>query len=406
MSLVPARSTCRICGSPDLDHVFTLGDHYVSDFVDPGKAFAGIRCPIELVKCNYCTLVQNPHTAPQELLYTGHYWYRSGVTQTMKAALADIVVAANKAVTLNWWDVVLDIGSNDGTLLRCYNHRLFKVGVEPAKNFAEVGAVGVNLFINDFWNANCIAPGAAKVITAIGMFYDLDDPNQFISDIATALHKDGVFIAQLMCLQNMINCSDIGNLAHEHLEFYTLKSLQYLLGKHGLELYDIETNNTNGESYRLFVQHKDGQHKISSSVAAYQSSEQDIMTALQEFLVRMNLNKIGLQQFIFQQMAERSNKRIWVYGASTKGNTILQYLALDHYDIQGASERSPEKWGKVTAGSNIPIHSEETARKAMPDYFLVLPYAFIDEFIKREANQPWRKQGGKFIVPLPEWRIL
>ena len=398
------RSTCRICGSHDLTKIFNLGDHYISNFVDPGDAYRGVKCPIELVVCNYCTLVQNPHTAPQELLYTGHYWYRSGVTDTMKQALQDVVLAAISSVELDDNDVVLDIGSNDGTLLRYYPQRLFKVGVEPASNLKDIGAEGINLFINDFWSHMCIAPNTAKIITAIGMFYDLDDPNQFISAITEALHPNGVFIAQLMCLQNMINCSDIGNMAHEHLEFYTLASLDFLLNAHGLEIYDLETNTVNGESYRLFIQHRGGPRHTTTAVVNARHAERDIIRRLHSFLTAMDINKYGLQEFIFRERIH--HKKIWVYGASTKGNTILQYMSIDDFEITGAAERSPEKWGKVTAGTNIPIFSEETARAAMPDYFLVMPYAFVNEFIEREKDQAWRRSGGKFIVPLPSWRIL
>ena len=411
-STFTTRTTCRICASSLLKHVLSLGHHFVNNFVPPGQAYVGEACPIELVECQYCSLVQNPHTAPQELLYSGHYWYKSGTTDTMRKALADVVKAATSQVDLHTGDVVLDIGSNDGTLLRHYCPALFRVGVEPATNMRGVGSGGIDLFINSFWTAEnyfsamentvrALIP-KAKVITAIGMFYDLEDPNQFIADIAKALHRDGVFIAQLMCLQNMLNVGDIGNLAHEHLEFYTLRSLEYMLNAHGLELYDIETNTVNGESYRLFIQHRMGSRQTSYRVAEARNAENRISDRLYDFWKAVEANKRKVVDFI--RDAKRLGKKIWVYGASTKGNTILQYYQLGPWDIVGAAERDPDKWGKVMIGSNVPIYSEEVARNAKCDYFLVLPFAFINEFVQRE--QAFITRGGKFIVPLPEMRII
>lgn len=255
----------------------------------------------------------------------------------------------------------------------------------------------------------------AKVITALGMFYDLESPSDFIRDVASALAPDGVFIAQLMCLKQTIEKSDIGNFAHEHLEFYSLKSLGHLFGKHGLQIFDIEENNVNGGSYRLHVQHEGGPWRAPINeygVRPVQSDRYirawfDDMNAcgldqLRRFKATVEANKIRCVDFIRQEVA--LGKRVWVYGASTKGNVILQWYGLDHRVIEAASERSSEKWGKYTIGSGIPIKSEDEFRQAKPDYALVLPYAFLPEFLARE--QAWRDGGGKFIVPLPEFRIV
>ncbi len=408
------RTTCRVCGSKDLTPLFSLGEQYVSDFVDsPSTKLHEGKCPIDLELCNNCTLVQQKHTAPQDFLYTRHYWYRSGVTQTMRDNLRDVVIAAEKVADLQPNDVVLDIGSNDGTLLRSYAVPVVTIGVEPASNLVEEGAIGVDHLIHDFWNYQSYYDvmednKKAKVITAIGMFYDLEDPNQFIADVKNALHEDGVFISQLMCLKNMVALNDVGNLAHEHLEFYSLESLIYLFNKHNLQIFDIETNDVNGESYRIFAQH--------SSLYLNRGVENSVFEALYEEK-KMGLDDPDTYAAWFQKMEDNRKKtysfikersdeedKIWVYGASTKGNVLLQYYGIDRTMIVGASDRSPEKWGKYTIGTGIKIYSEEEARKSNPDYFLVLPYTFLDEFIKREKE--WRDKGGKFIVPLPEFRIV
>ena len=252
----------------------------------------------------------------------------------------------------------------------------------------------------------------AKIITALGMMYDLESPNDFVRDVALALHSDGVFIAQLMCLSNMIATCDIGNLAHEHLEFYSLASLEFLFDKHGLEIYDIETNNTNNQSYRLYVRHIGSRVKAMNPMGAA-SRLHSIRLAesrltnkhyYNSFFAQMEENKKRVVGFIEDAVA--NDKKVWVYGASTKGNVILQYLGLASSLIQCASDKSPEKYGRYTIGTNIHVVSHDEMRKSCPDYCLVLPYTFIEEIIKDEDNETWRKQGGKFIVPLPEMRII
>lgn len=406
------RTTCRVCGGSNLAPLFSLGEQYISNFVDKDNITTGEKCPIEIDLCMTCSLVQNRHTAPQELLYSGHYWYRSGVTATMRHALACIASAALQQVgKIEPTDIILDIGSNDGTLLRCYPDGI-KVGVEPAKNLVEEGRRGIDIFINDFWNPAKFTRDyrKAKIITAIGMFYDLEDPNEFIKGVADVLHPDGVFIAQLMCLKNMLAIGDIGNFAHEHLEFYSLKSLRYLFGRHGLQIYNIETNGVNGESYRIYAKKgRYGVNKAAGSVATTLKNEEKLgigshsLDAYKKFYMKANNNRKHCVDFI--QGAVGASKKVWVYGASTKGNTILQWYGLGHNIITAAADRSPEKWGKFTIGSGIPIVSEQDMRDAAPDYLLALPYAFMKEFQVREKE--WRaKPGRKWLVPLPNFEIV
>lgn len=409
--MISERSTCRACYSNNLTPLFSLGSQYVNDFPLPADVYKAPRVPITLDLCNDCTMVQLRHTAPQELLYTRHYWYRSGVTDTMRAALRDITATIESLVDLRAGDIVLDIGSNDGTLLRSYSvPGLHTVGVEPATNLAEEGAKGVHTFISDFWPSAVYKCKPARAITAIGMFYDLEDPNPFIAAIAENLADDGLFVAQLMCLRNMVELGDVGNFAHEHLEFYSLRSLQFLFRKHGLEIIDVETNTVNGQSYRLYCRHR-GVLSVAPKRGAHLRIEQALKAEAalddpefyRDFHLRLELNKDRVVRFVRRALTQ--GKRVWVYGASTKGNVILQYYHLNSSMIEGAAERSPEKCGRVTVGTGIPIYSEEEARKQKPDYFLVLPYAFINEFLERE--KPWQIQhGGKFIVPLPRPYII
>ena len=394
--------TCRLCGCGGMETAFTLGEQYISNFVPAERVDEGRKAPLEVVMCHNCSLVQLRHTAPQELLYSRFYWYRSGVTETMRAALREVSALCEEIADLEAGDVVLDIGANDGTLLGTYTvPGLTLVGCEPADNLIDLLREKTDHVIHDFWlresyerHAAGWGIGKAKVVTALGMFYDLEDPNQFIADIAAVLDDDGIFIAQLMCLATMLEKNDLGNLCHEHIEFYSLESLRYLFENNGLEIFEIEENEVNGGSYRIFARHLDqGSIPIREKIT---------IEDLRAFKTRIDETREECVAFIEDEVAK--GKSVWVYGASTKGNVILQHYGLDTRLIGGASERSPEKWGKYTIGSGIPIVSEEEARAARPDYFLVLPYAFFDEMYERESE--WRAQGGKFLVPLPDFRVV
>ncbi len=426
------RTTCRVCGNSDLIPLFSLGTQYVSDFVDKDKVHNGHKVPIDIDMCPRCTLVQQRHTAPPDILYSRKYWYKSGTTQTMREALRNVTQCAEHFVDLKPSDVVIDIGSNDGTLLRSYLKPCIKVGVEPAENLREEGSRGVDVFIGDFWSYEHVSSMAfqsavgglspteipvkmkkAKVITACGMLYDLEDPNQFVADIARALAPDGLFITQLMCLKQTVERLDVGNFAHEHLEFYSLKSLVYLLRNHGLKIFDIEENDVNGGSYRLYIRHMtwcsnatatretEGLNRVDHTLHVDEHGYDD--PGLYKLMHRrMEANKQRVYDLLLE--AKVRGKKVWVYGASTKGNVILQWAGIDKDLIDAAADRSPSKWGKYTVGTGIPIVSEEEFRKANPTYALVLPYAFLNEFINREAE--WIRGGGSFIIPIPELRKL
>jgi cyclopropane fatty-acyl-phospholipid synthase-like methyltransferase len=396
------RTTCRLCGSQKLEDVFSLGEQYVNDFVPREMVGRGLKAPLELVICAKCSLLQLRHSAPQEILYSRHYWYRSGVTDTMRRALRDITAQIESVIRLGPGDVVLDIGANDGTMLDSYTaDGIYKVGCEPANNLIQMLQEKTPYVMHDFWDYGRYSAlakgwgfGKARVITAIGMFYDLEDPNKFIKDARMALADDGIFVAQLMCLAPMLEKNDLGNICHEHLEYYSLESLRYLFENNGLEMFRIEENDVNGGSYRIFARH----YKGTGMTFREKFTRED----LSRFADRIRDNRRRCVDFIKAEVAK--GKKVYVYGASTKGNVILQYYGLDNRLITAAAERSPEKWGKYTIGSWIPIVSEEEARRARPDYFLVLPWAFFDEFYRRE--EAWRKTGGKFIVPLPNFRVV
>ena len=394
-------NACRLCKNKKMIKIFSYGNIFVSNFVEKKNIKKGIKAPLDLIYCKKCKLLQLNHSAPQELMYKKFYWYRSGVTNTMKLALKDIAQVIKKMKILKKNDTILDIGANDGTFLSYFNKKKYnRIGCEPAKNLQNVLKENCDYVLDDFWEAKKLEKilekksfKKPKVITAIGMFYDLEDPSKFISDASKVLDYNGVFIAQLMCLDSMLKKNDLGNICHEHLEFYSFESLKYLFENNGFKIFKIEINEINGGSYRIFCK-----KNISKSI---KFKENTSLSEIKNFIKRTKSNKKVCIKFLKKEL--KKGKKIFLYGASTKGNTLLQYYNIDNKIISYASDRSPEKWGKYTIGSGIKIISENEARKKRPDYFFVMPYAFINEFKKRESN--WLKNKGKFILPYPKFRV-
>jgi hypothetical protein len=344
------------------------------------------------------------------------YWYRSGMNRSMTLALQDIAASAEHVIPLSEGEIVVDIGCNDGTLLRSYRTPGLKlIGFEPATNLVPFAEMGTTKVINDYFDMGSyskhFAGEKAKVITSIAMFYDLEEPNSFIRDVAACLDEGGVWIIQMSYLSSMLTQNAFDNICHEHLEYYSMMSLRNLLDRHDLEIFDVELNDVNGGSFRVYVRHR-GSRSIGNPpsseerLAKVKKLEADMRLdgtqVYAEFGTRVRALCDKLYGFVKGE--REKGKRIYVYGASTKGNTLLQFCGLDYTLIGAAAERNADKYGKRTVGTLIPIISEEKARADKPDYFLVLPWHFIEEFKERE--KAYLDAGGKFIVPLPDFRII
>jgi hypothetical protein len=411
---------CRVCEG-SLDPILSLGEQYVSTFLAPDQP-DGPKAPLELVLCRQCRLLQLRHTVPGEVMYQ-EYWYRSGTNQTMQDALADISGTASKLMQLKAGDSVLDIGCNDGTLLSSYKvPGLYRVGFDPAQNLAELSRKVADTVIVGFFDAERfhshpdVGKLRPKVITSIAMFYDLEQPRRFVSDIQKVMHPDGIWVMQMSYLPLMLKQNDFGNICHEHLEYYSLQALEYLLDLHGFSIVDAQLNDVNGGSIRAFIRNCGADSSVFGN-EAYRKDAAERLSKLRQNEAELGLNttspylqfaervqRIKKQVSAFVKGQVEQNKRVFVYGASTKGNTMLQYFELDHTVINAAAERNPDKWGKVTVGSRIPIISEAEARAAKPDYFLVLPWHFIEEFKAREHD--YLSSTGRFIVPLPKFELI
>jgi SAM-dependent methyltransferase len=328
----------------------------------------------------------------------------------MRAALTDISRRAAHFVGLQAGDSVLDIGCNDGTLLRSYDYDdVRRVGFEPAENLACEAAAGTDRIVPDFFSAQPVAGEQFRVVTSIAMFYDLEDPNAFVANVASVLLEEGVWVIEMHYLPMVLECNAFDAICHEHIEYYSLSSLEPLLARHGLVVADVETNDVNGGSFRVYVVHRDSpaasvparRERVTAMRAREQTAGLLGPAAYQEFGTRVRQIGANLQQWLRNE--RRQGREISAYGASTKGNTLLQVFGLDHTMIRSAAERNPEKWGKYTVGTWIPIVSEAEAR-AHADDFLVLPWHFMDEIQVREHD--FLARGGKLLAPLPNLRVI
>ncbi len=409
MQKVKIARKCRACNSKKLINILSLGKHYLSDFAK--KRVTNNKYPLELILCDNCSLLQMKHTVSKEVLYTQRYGYKSGINETMKNELKEIVDKSQKILKKNKTKnlVAVDIGANDGTLLSNYSENVFRIGIEPIKKFANDCKKHADIVISDFFNYSSYFNKAknrkADIITAISCFYDIENPNKFLSDVKKILHNNGIFIIQQNYLVKMLKNNAYDNIVHEHLEHYSLLSLENLLKRHNLEVFNVEISDVNGGSFRTYISCR-GIRKISNSVLKMRDKENELLLKNKkiylEFAKRVRRNK----QELFKLLNKLKNKKkeIFIYGASTRGNTLLQYCKLNNKLIGAAVERNPEKWGKKISSLGIPIISEHQARREMPDYMLVLPWFFKQEFLRREKN--YLDTGGHFIFPLPRVVIV
>lgn len=415
---IKKRETCRVSGEKTLP-LFSLGNLYLSDFIERDQTPQYVPVELEMRLAPRSGVVQLAHTVPGDIMYR-KYWYKSGTNATMTNELMHIAKKAQDLMHLKLGDIFLDIGCNDGTLLSFVEKHIVRIGFDP-NDFKVESIKHANIIVNNYftfkeYQKTKHGHKKAKVITSIAMFYDLEDPNAFVRDIKNTLDKNGLWIIQMSYLPLMLKQLAFDNICHEHLEYYSLTALKYLLDKHGMKIVDCELNDVNGGSFRIYIRHQDSDPATFATAPHRDVAEMRVASVL-EYEKKLGLNKKKIYMDFWKEIQKlreetvnlikrekKKGKKIWGYGASTKGNTLLQWFGLDHTLIDGIAERSPAKFGLKTAGTNIPIYSEEEMRRAKPDYLLVLPWHFISEFKKRETD--FLKRGGKLIVPCPQFEVI
>lgn len=411
---------CRISNAETKD-VLSLGELYVSDFTTQGTTDASQKGDLTLCFSEESKLLQLKESTPVDCLY-GKYWYRSGINSSMRMALKDVVDSVLTRVNLNDNDLWLDIACNDGTLLSFVPKNITKVGIDPAESsYMKEAERYADEIIQDYFTSTAFLKSKfgsrkAKVVTVIAMFYDLDDPGAFLDDINDVMDDDGLLVLQMSYTPLMIKQLAFDNICHEHVCYYSLTSLNYLLTRRGFKIVDCELNEVNGGSFRIYIK-KDVPRAKKFKSAPFRDVAEFRIQSLLQFEENNGNNTIECYKKFHQDIQElkertvgfiqeqiTSGKTVWAYGASTKGSTLLQWFGLDSTSIQGIAERSSYKYGLKTVGTNIPIYSEEEMRKAKPDYLLILPWHFVEEFKVRERD--YLENGGAFIVPCPKFEII
>lgn len=400
-----------------MQHLFSLGDLYVSDFLKDGEEPRCAPVPLELEWDEKIGAARLTTPADPSFMY-GKYWYRSGINQTMKDELRGIVESVTKVKKYRVGDVWLDIACNDGTLLSYVPREFVSVGIDPVDDTFKVEAEKTGAKIVQDYFSKEVYPFDVKasVVTCIAMFYDLDDPRPFLRDVHAVMKDDGLFVLQMSYTPLMLHQVAFDNICHEHIYYYSLDSISRVLNECGFRVVDVQLNDINGGSFRVYVA-KQGvdlewfgtqpyrdvcQFRVHSLLCQEWETGVNDPCVWEDFYDKIVALKEQTVSFIKEVKAE--GKTVWGYGASTKGNTLLQFFGLDNTLIDGIAERSPAKFGTRTIGTNIPITSEEEMRAANPDYLLVLPWHFIAEFVQRE--QDFLDNGGKFIVPCPEFKVI
>jgi NDP-4-keto-2,6-dideoxyhexose 3-C-methyltransferase len=404
---------CRSCGG-ELTEVLHLGKFYLPSFTDPGTD-PGEAWPLQLCMCTGCTLVQLGETVPRDLLYR-QYGFRSGTNEAVRADLKSQVDTA-----LEWFrrpGSWLDIACNDGTLLSYVEQTApdaKRVGVDPVASLALESSRYAHRLIPDYFSANYFTGEQFDVITSSSMFYDLDDPNEFVAAVSGVMEPESIWIIQQNYAPDMLSNNAVDNICHEHVTYFSLTSLVPLLGRHGLEIKDVSFPSLNGGCFRVVVGHSHSGTQSSTRVAQALEEEKK-----QEFLnapdrwrewgsgVKQELEKASGW---LMKMSDQG-KRVYLYGASNRGCTLLQIIASQLPEGVGlplllpyAVERQKAKVGKVIgAAGGIPIISEEDMRVDKPYALLVGPWFFRDVFVEREAR--FLADGGKFVFPLPHFEIV
>jgi len=409
-------SKCRFCKNESLIPCIDLREQYLSSIFPKDLTYRKEihKQPLDLVLCekneNSCGALQLGHSFDMSKMYE-NYPFTSSTNSSMPKILKDVSDSALAYVNLKTDDLVLDIGGNDGTLLSFLKDKKCDLlCIDAAKNIKPVFSSNKFRIITDFFNERVYKSATnkkAKLIFSIAMFYHLSDPVQFSKDIAACMADDGIWVIQMAYLPAMIKTTMYDNIVHEHAGYYAADHLRWIMEKVGLEIFDVTLNDVYGGSFRLFIKKKGNPKYPPTSrfnKVLQDESEMGIYDSATyvNFMKRVEKTRTDLLRLC--KKIKSQGKKIWIYGASTKGNTILQYCGINNDLIEAAADANPFKFGKYIIGADIPIKSEIEMRSVKPDYLLVLPYSFVDAFIKRESVLI--NSGTKFIVPLPDVRVI
>lgn len=402
-----AINACRICDSHDLSSILHLGDQCFTGIFPKSPAEPLASAPLEIIKCARCGLVQLRHNFDPAMLYGPAYGYRSGLNKSMVEHLRAKAAHLQQLCPLQAGDTVCDIGSNDGTSLGFYPADTNRIGFDPSgEKFRKYYQPGVQLVV-DFFSAKTfqqqLGARKAKIISSIAMFYDLQSPAAFVEQIRDVLAPDGIWHLEQSYLPLMLKVNAYDTICHEHLEYYALKQIKWLTDQFGLKIIDVQLNDVNGGSFAVSVAHKASAFPEATATIEKILREEtelglDSGAGFVPFIKFVNRHREELPARLAE--IQRDGKLVLGYGASTKGNVILQFCNIKSPLLPAILEVNPDKFGCCTPGSKISIISEAEGHARNPDFLLVMPWHFKANVIQRETA--YLKRGGKLLFPLPE----
>lgn len=404
-------NNCRICGSSDFSLVLSLGEQYLTGVFPKRSNDSITKGPLDLVWCHDCGLLQMKQSYSLDEMYGDNYGYRSGLNNSMVKHLQQKILTLELLAKPSDQELVIDIGSNDATSLKQYSGRFQKVGIDPTgKKFIEFYTDEIFL-IPDFFSSRVFNDNfpnrKAKIITSIAMFYDLEEPGSFVRDIESVLADDGIWHFEQSYMPSMLRTNSYDTICHEHLEFYSFKVVKNLLERFGLRIVDVQMNAINGGSFAITACKKMAPYDSNTPIINWMLKQEEDMgletpKPYRDFEERVFRHRKNLIELI--DALVKDGKKVIGYGASTKGNVLLQFCNFTEKQIPFIAEVNEDKFGSYTPGTNIPIISEKEAREMNPDYFIVFPWHFKEGILEREKE--FRAKGGKFIFPLPEIEIV
>jgi hypothetical protein len=404
-------SKCRVSGSANLLTVLSLGEQSLTGVFPKSTSEPVTKGPLDLVWCADSGLLQLKQSYSLDEMYGDNYGYRSGLNHSMVVHLTNKIAMLERLASPSADDLVIDIGSNDATSLKAYTRRCRKVGIDPTgRKFAPYYTDDITL-LPDFFSAQLFRSsfprGRAKIVTSIAMFYDLEDPLSFVRDIESILADDGVWHFEQSYMPSMLRMHAYDTICHEHLEFYSFKVVKNLLEACGMRVADVQMNAINGGSFAVTACKQKAAYRSNAPVIDWMLRQEEDMgldtpRPYRDFEERVFKHRKHLTGLIDAILSD--GKTIFGYGASTKGNVLLQFCGLTSRQIPYIAEVNEQKFGCFTPGTNIPIISEKEAHAMKPDYFLALPWHFKANILEREKD--YVAAGGKFIFPLPEIEIV
>ena len=399
---------CRNCNRRNLTKVFSLGKiSYTGKFPKKNKKIK--KAPLSIVMCKDCGLVQLENKFNLKYLYGPDYGYRSGINESMVNHLKNVVKKLKKKVKLKKNQLVLDIASNDATLLKFYPKNIITFGIDPLVKKYIKSYKSINFKVSNFFSKSLIRKKTKKkfkIITALSVFYDLEKPNKFLKEVQNILHEDGIFVLEFADLESILKNKMFDTICHEHLEYYSTRVLVDMCKNNKLKVTDIIENEINGASKQFYISHENSNFKINKKqVQNIIKREKKNKINTKNTLIKFfsTINKIKKKLLKKLDNIKKQDKIIHGYGASTKGNVLLQYFGIGKKYIDYIAERNENKFNLYTPGTNIKIISENESRNKKPDYYLVLPWHFKNQILRRESIM--RKKGVKFIFPLPNIKV-